>query len=83
MSNHEKEAPHQPGGQVDKTQKPSVISIITSTCAAAFGVQSSKNQQKDFTKGNIITFIVAGVIFTAVFVVVVASLVNWVISSQT
>ena len=39
--------------------------VIVSVLAAAIGVQSKKNQEKDFTaKGSIVTYIAAGIIFT-------------------
>ena len=38
--------------------------VIVSVLAAAIGVQSKKNQEKDFSaKGSIVTYIVAGIIF--------------------
>lgn len=61
---------------------PSVFSIILSTFAAAFGVQSQKNQEKDFSRGNIFVFIIAGIIFTILFIIAVATLVNIAINSQ-
>jgi len=44
------------------------LQIIGSVFAAAFGVQSSKNRERDFKEGKFVTFIVAGVMFTALFV---------------
>ncbi len=54
--------------------------VIGSTCAAAFGVQSYKNRQRDFTRGNIVAFITSGVLFTMGFVLAVVIVVNQVIS---
>ncbi|HEY7884427.1 MAG TPA: DUF2970 domain-containing protein [Cellvibrionaceae bacterium] len=62
--------------QTDKPQKPGVLQIAFSTVAAAFGVQSSKNRERDFAGGNILSFIIAGVLFTAVFVGGLILLVN-------
>lgn len=42
--------------------------VFTSVVAAAFGVQSSKNRERDFTRGNPVAFIVAGLLFTVLFV---------------
>lgn len=54
--------------------------IILSVLAAAFGVQSKKNLEKDFTaKGSIYIYIAAGVIFTTLFVVSVALVVKMVL----
>ena len=44
---------------------------IASVAASFFGVQSSKNRQRDFTHGKASHFIVVGVIATAVFILVV------------
>ena len=55
--------------------------IIVSVLAAAIGVQSRNNQEKDFsTKGSIVTYIVAGIIFTVVFVVTVIAVVKGVLT---
>lgn len=64
-----------------KPQKPNVFQIILSTLAAAFGVQSSKNRERDFTSGSITTYIVAGVIFTGIFVLLVVLLVRLVLAN--
>jgi hypothetical protein len=44
---------------------------IASVAASFFGVQSSKNRQRDFTHGKASHFIVVGVIATAVFILLV------------
>lgn len=60
-----------------KNQKLSFIHIITSVFAAAFGVQKQKNLEKDFSnKNSFFIYIAAGVIFAALFVVVVAVVVK-------
>ena len=62
-------------------QKLSLTHIIVSVLAAAIGVQSKKNQEKDFSaKGSIVTYIVAGIIFTVVFVVMVIAVVKGVLT---
>jgi len=60
----------------DLSQRPGVGAIILSTFAAAFGVQTDKNRERDFQHGNIMTFISAGIIFTVVLVLVIVGLVN-------
>ena len=42
--------------------------VIASVFAAGLGVQSSKNRERDFSEGSIGTFIVAGLLFTALFI---------------
>ena len=60
-------------------QKPGVGSIILSTLAAAFGVQSSKNRERDFGKGNFKVYVVSGIIFTVLFILAVATLARFAI----
>lgn len=60
--------------------KPSFLSMIVSTFAAAFGVQTDKNRERDFQQGNIYSFIAAGVIFTAIFVVSTILLVKFILA---
>lgn len=55
--------------------------MVLSTCAAAFGVQTHKNHEKDFAEGSIKTYIVAGVIFTLVFIGLILLGVQWVLRS--
>ncbi|MCP8898381.1 DUF2970 domain-containing protein [Gilvimarinus xylanilyticus] len=48
--------------------KPSIGQTILSTLAAAVGVQSNKNRERDFTQGNLYVYVAAGIIFTGLFV---------------
>lgn len=68
----------------DETQnKLPLKHIIISVLAAAIGVQSKKNQEKDFTaKGSIYIYIIAGIIFTVLFVVTVIAVVKGVLGSS-
>lgn len=68
--------------QQEKPNKPTFLQIVFSTFAAAFGVQSGKNRERDFTSGNIYVYMTAGVIFTAVFVVSMVLLVRLVLKSS-
>lgn len=54
--------------------------VLGSTLAAAFGVQSSRNRKRDFSRGTARQFILMGIAFTAVFVVVMVLLVQAVLS---
>ena len=65
-----------------KSGKPAMWRIILSTLAAAFGVQSNRNREQDFTHGNIYVYIVSGLIFTILFIVVIAMIVNSVLPAQ-
>jgi len=59
---------------------PSFLSVLTSAAAALFGVQSSKNHDRDFTRGKPIHFIVVGLFVTVVFVLSVWGLVKFALS---
>ncbi len=58
----------------------SVWQVVKSTLAAAFGVQTPQARERDFRHGNPLTFIVAGIVFTAIFVVVLVVIVNLVLT---
>jgi hypothetical protein len=67
--------------KINTDEKLPLKHIIISVLAAAIGVQSKKNQEKDFTsKGSIVTYIVAGIIFTVVFVITVIAVVKSVLT---
>ena len=63
----------------DSEEKLSLVEVALSTCAAAFGVQSSKNRKRDFSKGNPLVFLVSGVAFTIAFVLMIVGIVQLVI----
>jgi hypothetical protein len=50
--------------------------MLQSVLAAAFGVQSGKNRARDFSRGKPSHFIMLGVLFTAIFVLVLFGLVK-------
>jgi len=56
------------------------LRIIQSTLAAAIGVQSKQNRERDFEEGNAVTFIAAGIIFTALFIATVVTIVQLVVA---
>ena len=60
-------------------EKLSLIDVALSTCAAALGVQSSKNRKCDFSRGNPIIFLFSGVLFTIAFVLMIVGIVHLVI----
>ena len=78
--------PHSPpdttnnGGEAEEPSL-SFLQIAGSVLAAAFGVQSSKNRERDFSRGKVSHFVAAGVIFTAAFVLIMVVLVNLVIGN--
>lgn len=67
----------------EEPQKLTLWQIVCSVFAAAFGVQSDKNRERDFKHAKPSTYIIAGIIFTVVFVLAVAAVVNVVLSNAT
>lgn len=53
--------------------------MLQSVLAAAFGVQSGKNRARDFSRGKPSHFIILGVLFTGLFVLVLFGLVKLVL----
>lgn len=60
-------------------EKLSFAQTFLSVFAAAFGVQNSKNRERDFTRGDPLAFIAAGLIFTVLFVLTIVGVVNLVL----
>ncbi len=56
-------------------KKPTRLQVAWSVIAAAFGVQSSKNRERDFSHGDPATFIIAGLGFTVLFVLTLVGIV--------
>jgi hypothetical protein len=65
--------------QQPPSSKPNLLQVVSSVLAAAFGVQSTANRERDFTHGSAKVYIVAGIIFTALFVFLVLTVVRFVI----
>ncbi|MDF3196272.1 MAG: DUF2970 domain-containing protein [Pseudomonas sp.] len=53
--------------------------MLQSVLSAALGVQSAKNRSRDFSRGKPSHFIILGVLFTAVFVLVIFGIVKLVL----
>lgn len=58
------------------------IQVVGSVLAAALGVQSAKNRERDFKQGRIGVFIAAGIVFTLGFIAVVVTVVQLVLRSS-
>ncbi|PYC22769.1 hypothetical protein DMO17_15020 [Aquipseudomonas alcaligenes] len=64
----------------EKDDKPLTFrEMLQSVLAAAFGVQSGKNRARDFSRGKPSHFIILGVMFTGLFVLVLFGLVKLVL----
>ena len=59
--------------------KPTILQTIKSVLAAFIGVQSDKNRKIDFEQGSLTTYIIAGLIFTVLFVSALIFLVSKVV----
>ena len=59
--------------------KPTVTQVLKSVLAAFVGVQSEENRKKDFEHGSLSTYVIAGFIFTALFVVAIIFLVSTIV----
>ena len=59
-----------------------LLQVISSVLAAGLGVQSSRNRERDFEHGRAGTFIVAGLVFTALFIGGVYTVVSLVLAGR-
>ena len=64
-----------------KRQSINPLAVIGSVFAAGLGVQSSKNRERDFKQGNFKTFVVAGIVFTLLFIGAVYGIVQLVLTN--
>ncbi|TYC62614.1 DUF2970 domain-containing protein [Marinobacter sp. BW6] len=65
-----------------KPQGPGVLKVMQSIVAGAFGVQSDKRREEDFSSHSPWPYIIAGILFTASFVVGLIVIVKLVLASQ-
>ena len=66
----------------EEREKPlGFLQVIGSALSAAFGVQSSRNRERDFARGKPSHFIIVGVGLTVLFVVMVIVVVNLVLNN--
>lgn len=56
--------------------KVSFFQIFGSVVAAMFGVQSEKNRQRDFNQGKLWHYILGGLIFAAIFIGILITVVQ-------
>ncbi|MBT8119014.1 MAG: DUF2970 domain-containing protein [Gammaproteobacteria bacterium] len=67
----------------DTPKKITPLSFISSIIAAAFGVQSKKNRERDFEHGKFHHFIIGGIVFAVVFILIVIGVVKLVMHNAT
>ena len=68
-------------GDTEPSQQkpPSFFQVMLSVIAAAFGVQTNKNYERDFSTGNPLAYIVGGLLFTVLFILTIAGIVSLVL----
>ncbi|MNM75097.1 hypothetical protein D3C81_868700 [compost metagenome] len=70
----------QPQRNDDQDEPPLTLrQMLQSVLAAAFGVQSGKNRARDFSRGKPSHFILLGLLFTGVFILLLYSVVRLVL----
>lgn len=61
------------------SEQPGFWTVVFSVLASFFGVQSGKRRARDFTHGRPLAYIVAGLILTTIFVLVLFTVVRLVL----
>ncbi|HED16784.1 MAG TPA: DUF2970 domain-containing protein [Gammaproteobacteria bacterium] len=64
---------------VEENQDVGFMQVVKSVLSGMFGVQSSKNRERDFTKGKPIHYVVVGLLFTAMFILTLVGVVKLVL----
>jgi len=67
----------------DDEKEISLFRVVMSVVAAMFGVQSSKNRERDFAKGRPAAYIIVGLIMTLLFILTIWTVVSLVIANVT
>ena len=57
-------------------KKVSFLSTMSSVAAASFGVQTNKNRERDFEKGKFHHFVIGGIIFAVLFILLIIGIVK-------
>jgi len=63
----------------DESPDVGFMQVVKSVLSGMFGVQSSKNRERDFTKGKPIHYIVVGLVFTLLFILTLVGVVKLVL----
>lgn len=65
-----------------RSKGPGVLKVLQSILAGAIGVQSDKRREEDFSSHSPWPYIIAGIVFTAGFVVTLVIIVKLVLAGQ-
>lgn len=82
MADNDKQDGSAPDNTPGPRKGPGILKVLQSVLAGAFGVQSGKRHQEDFNSHSPWPYIIAGVLFTVGFVVVLALIVSWVLAGR-
>lgn len=63
----------------EEKQDVGFMQVVKSVLSSMFGVQSSKNRERDFTKGKPVHYIVVGLVFTILFILTLVGVVKLVL----
>jgi len=66
----------------EKPKSPSFYQLLKSTLWAAIGVQSDKNRAEDFSNTSPVPYIIAGLLFTIVFIFSLVAIVSFVLKDS-
>lgn len=77
------EKAQEPAQEQNELPPLTLLQMLGSTLAAAFGVQSQARRERDFARGKASHFILMGIGFTAIFVLVMVLVVRLVLSQLT
>lgn len=61
-------------------RKPNTWQLIKSVMGAMVGIQSERQRQEDFSASSPLPFILVGLLFTLLFVVILWTIVSWVLA---
>jgi hypothetical protein len=64
---------------MSEKQQPSFFQVLKSVFAGFFGVQSSRNRERDFTQGRPAHYVIIGLLFTLAFILTVWAVVRLVL----
>lgn len=80
MTEHRGNGEGSDGKESNEKSRMGWFQVVGSLLAAAFGVQSQKNRERDFSHGDPKRFVITGIVLTVLFMVVVLGIVRLVLS---
>jgi len=59
--------------------KPALKQVIKSVLAAAIGVQTNKNRERDFTEGSLSSYLIVGAIAVVLFILTLLTIISFIL----